>query len=67
MSGASGANSRDETLQAYCDCAKRETTWVRATEVRGSGKPRLNPRTLLEGWKCLNCGKFRPDHTPGVV
>jgi hypothetical protein len=47
----------EKTLHAYCDCAKRETTWVRSSRLRNvRGNNRWD-----SGWQCLNCGKFRPD------
>lgn len=53
MNDETDAKKQKETLHAYCDCAKRETTWVRASRVVcGEWKT---------GWVCLNCNKFRPD------
>ena len=46
----------EETLHAFCDCAKRETTWVRSKRLRNV----RGNNTWAGGWQCLNCGKFRP-------
>lgn len=43
-----------DTINAYCDCAKRETTWVIQIETyKGSPNAEYLP------WACLNCGKKR--------
>jgi len=57
MSSASNVKNQKETLQAYCDCAKRETTWVRAKGYESGQRTDV----IVSGWRCLNCGKFRAD------
>jgi hypothetical protein len=54
-------NESNETITSYCSCAGQTTTWVRGYKwvPCKSDRGGYDAREYREGWKCLNCGKFR--------